>query len=118
MSKIIRIKNIADNRGCLTVFQKNIPFKIKRVFVLSNLKKDRGGHKHKKTTLAISVFNGSCQIDIFFKKNKRKFILNNPNKCLIILKNEWHLLRKISKYATIVVFASQFYNKNDYIYEK
>jgi hypothetical protein len=118
MSKIIRIKNIIDSRGCLTVFEKNIPFKIKRVFILSNLKKNRGGHQHKKTILAISVFNGSCEIDIFFKKSKKTFTLNNPNKCLIIHNNEWHLLRKISKYATIVVFASQFYNKNDYIYEK
>jgi hypothetical protein len=118
MPQIIKIKNIIDCRGDLTVFEKNIPFKIKRIFILSNLKKNRGGHKHKKNILAISVFNGSCVIDIFFKKKKRTFILNNSNKCLIIYKNEWHLFRKISKYATIVVFASQFYNKNDYIYEK
>lgn len=118
MAKIIKIKNIIDQRGHLTVFEKKIPFKIKRVFVLSNIKKSRGGHKHKKTILAISVFNGSCEIDIFLKKRKKTFILNNPGKCLIIYKNEWHLLRKISKYATIVVLASQFYNKNDYIYEK
>jgi hypothetical protein len=118
MAKIVKIKNIIDQRGYLTVFEKNIPFKIKRVFVLSNLKKNRGGHKHKKTILAISVFNGSCKIDIFFKKRKKTFILNKPGKCLIIYKNEWHLLRKISKYAIIVVLASQFFKKNDYIDEK
>ena len=118
MPKIIKIKNIVDDRGGLAVFEKNIPFTIKRIFVLSDLKKNRGGHAHKKTTLAISVFNGSCTIDIFFKKRKKIYILNNPDKCLMIFKNEWHLLRKISKHATIIVFASQFYNKHDYIYEK
>ena len=74
MPKIIRVTNKIDDRGYLTVFEKNIPFKIKRVFVLSNIKKNRGGYKNKKNIFSISDFNGSCEIDIFFKKRKKKFI--------------------------------------------
>lgn len=117
MSRIILIKKYHDKRGILSVIEKEIPFKVKRVFVLSALKKKkRGGHAHKKTKLALLAVNGSCDVVIKKSKKKKIFKLNRPNKILYIKPNDWHELINFKKNVAIIVLASDYFNKEDYVY--
>ena len=50
MAKIINLKNFKDKRGTLTVIEKEIKFKIKRVYYIYNAVGIRGKHRHKKYT--------------------------------------------------------------------
>ncbi len=118
MSRIISIKKFKDHRGILSVIEKEIPFKVKRVFVLSNLnkKKKRGGHAHKKTKLALLAVNGSCDVIIKKLKKKKVFKLNTQDKILYIKPNDWHELNNFKKNVTIIVLASKNFDKKDYVY--
>ena len=115
MKRFLNIKNITDKRGSLAVIEKVIPFKIKRVFFLYNIKKIRGEHAHKKNKLVLILISGSCEIVIKTKKKTSNYILNNSRRGLIIYPFEWHSIRPLKKNSIIMVFASHYFEKSDYI---
>jgi dTDP-4-dehydrorhamnose 3,5-epimerase-like enzyme len=120
MPKIIKLNTIFDTRGSLTVIEKILPFDIKRVFYIYGADNStRGMHRHHITTQAAIVLNGSCSI--FNQKpgatENEEFILNNPDKCLIIYPEDYHWMKNFSNDCVLLVLASDYYNPNDYIFE-
>lgn len=118
MSYIIELPQFSDERGKLTVIEKLLPFKIKRVYFLYDVKTKRGGHRHKKTIQALICINGSCEIFIDDGVNKKNITLNSPNKCLVLEPKDWHTMDHFSKNSTLLVISSEFYDSEDYIDEK
>lgn len=116
MAYLIDLPTFKDSRGELTVIEKIIPFEIKRVYYIYNVLSERGGHRHKKTIQALISIGGTARI--YVKKNNKEelFILDNPTKCLILNPDDWHNMI-IKENSTLLVFASEYYDKNDYIYE-
>ncbi len=118
MAKIINLPIFSDSRGTLTVIEKVIGFDIKRVYYIYDANNEiRGGHRHKKTTQALVSVKGSCEI---FSDNGIKqeiFILDSPNKCLILDSKDWHTMSNFSEDAVLLVLASEYYDKEDYIDE-
>ena len=49
MADLITIPKFKNSTGTISVIEKKINFKIKRVYFIYDIKGDRGGHKHKKT---------------------------------------------------------------------
>jgi hypothetical protein len=49
---------------------------------------------------------------------KENFILDSPDKCIIIEPEDWHTMSNFSPDAILLVFASEPFKKEDYIYEK
>jgi dTDP-4-dehydrorhamnose 3,5-epimerase-like enzyme len=118
MTKIIELKSFSDSRGSLTVIEKILPFSIKRVYYIYNLNQSkRGFHKHKKTQQALICISGSCSIFIDNKSTVKEFILDFPNKCLILEPSDFHWMDNFSKNCVLLVLASEEFDKNDYIYE-
>ncbi len=118
MAKLVRLETHQDNRGKLTVLEKNIPFKIKRVFYIYGVDNSiRGNHRHKKTRQAAICIHGSCVIKNNNSILEEVFILDAPNKCLILEPQDFHCMYDFSKDAILLVLASEFYNPEDYIYE-
>jgi dTDP-4-dehydrorhamnose 3,5-epimerase-like enzyme len=121
MANLINLKTFTDERGNLTVIEKIIPFEIKRVFYIYGVDNStRGHHRHKKTIQAAISIQGSCTI---WNKGGDKdpveeFILNTPSKCLIINSNDYHWMDNFSKDCILMVFASEYFDPKDYIYEK
>ena len=99
------------------VYEKNIPFKIKRVFFIRNLKQNsvRGAHAHKKCHQVIFSLNGN--INIKLKKNNKVqlFKIKNKETGLFVPKLNWIEIKSLSKKNIIVVFCSEKYNEEDYI---
>ena len=119
MASIIELKTISDERGMLTFIEKELQFDIKRVFYIYNLTNlVRGGHRHKVTTQAIIALNGSCEIYCDNGTEKKTFLLNSPDKCLIVKPEDWHTMENFFENTILLVLSSHLYDSNDYIIEK
>lgn len=118
MAKILDLKTFTDKRGNLTVIEKVIPFDIKRIFYIYGVDDSkRGGHRHKKTRQAAICIKGSCTIYNNNSKKEEEFILDQPNKCLILEPEDWHTMSNFSNDAILMVLASEFFEESDYIFE-
>ena len=118
MAHIIDLKTFTDARGNLTVIEKVIPFDIKRVFYIYGVDDSkRGGHRHHKTIQAAICIKGSCTIYNNDGTVENDFELNQPNKCLILQPEDWHTMYNFSPDAILMVFASEYFDAADYIYQ-
>ena len=120
MAQLIDLKTFTDVRGNLTVIEKVLPFDIKRVFYIYGVDDSiRGHHRHKKTIQAAISLQGSCRIMSQGGKSQpvEEFILNLPSKCLILQNVDYHWMYNFSKDCILMVFASEYFDANDYIYE-
>ena len=120
MPNILDLKTFIDERGNLTVVEKVLPFEIKRVFYIYGVDdSSRGNHRHKQTIQAAICLKGSCRILIQSGKNEpvQYFTLDKPSKCLVIQPEDHHWMDLFTKDCILMVFASEYYNPNDYIFE-
>lgn len=117
MAHIIDLPTFGDERGNLTVVEKVLPFDIKRFYYIYDVSSKRGGHRHKKTIQALICLGGSCEIYLNNGIKEKTVVLDTPDKCLILEPQDWHTMDNFSKNAILLVFASEYYDKNDYIYE-
>ena len=118
MAYIINLKTYSENRGNLTVIEKEIPFTIKRLFYIYGVDDSvRGGHRHKTTKQAAICIHGSCIVSNNDGVKKEDFILNHPSKCLILETKDWHTMHHFSSDAVLLVLASTEFDPSDYIYE-
>ncbi|HRK53701.1 MAG TPA: FdtA/QdtA family cupin domain-containing protein [Cyclobacteriaceae bacterium] len=119
MAHLISLKTFTDKRGNLTVIEKSIPFEIKRIFYIYGVDDSvRGGHRHHKTIQAAICLQGSCVIENNNGVKEEKFLLDSPDKCLIIEPKDWHEMMNFSKDAILMVLASEYFDSADYIREK
>jgi dTDP-4-dehydrorhamnose 3,5-epimerase-like enzyme len=118
MAYLINLKTFTDKRGNLTVIEKVLPFDIKRVFYIYGVDDSiRGGHRHLKTTQAAICIKGSCKIFNNDNIKKEDFNLNEPYKCLILEPKDWHQMYNFSNDAILMVFASEYFDEMDYIFD-
>ncbi len=120
MPQIINLQEHKDPRGVLYVVEKLLPFTINRFYFIRDVPSDivRGGHKHKKTWQAAICVSGSCTFTVLVDGVDIDYVLNNPSICLIIRPEDWHEMKNFSSDAVLLVMASEFYDKNDYIDSK
>lgn len=119
MAHLISLKTFTDKRGNLTVIEKVIPFDIKRIFYIYGVDDSvRGGHRHHKTYQAAICIKGSCIIGNDDNIKKEEFLLDSPDKCLILEPKDWHQMYQFTEDAILMVFASEYFDEKDYIYEK
>lgn len=99
MFKLIKTKIYQDNRGklCSLAILKEIPFRIKRIFYIFDIKSQRGEHGHKKNKIALICINGACVVTLNYKSKMKKIFLKKKNEVLIINKNVWHILQSKKK---------------------
>ena len=118
MAQFMYLKTFTDKRGNLTVIEKIIPFEIKRIFYIYGVDESkRGGHRHKKTIQAAICLKGSCHIYNSDGITENNYILDQPNKCLILEPKDWHTMYNFTSDAILMVLASAFFDQDDYIFE-
>ena len=117
--KIIEISKIRDERGTLSVIEKDVlPFEMKRVYYLYDVPSDayRGGHAHLEQQEFLVALSGSFNVvmkDI--NEAKRVVTLNKPTKGLLIPNMIWRELDNFSSGAVCLVIASGVFIEEDYI---
>ena len=117
--RIIDIPKIVDpkGRGKLSVVEKDIiPFSIKMVYYLYDVPSDsyRGGHAHKNLIQFMIPLSGSFEVLLDDGTNKKKIMLNKPNKGLLIPQGIWREMDNFSSGAICMVLASENYEESDY----
>lgn len=119
MAKIFHLQTYSSEKGSLTVFEKILPEGIKRIFYIYDAKNQiRGGHRHKLTNNALTCVSGSCKVFVENGKEQQVFDLDTPDKCLLLDPADWHEMYDFSDNAVLLVLSDQFYDKEDYIFER
>jgi dTDP-4-amino-4,6-dideoxygalactose transaminase len=120
ITKVIKIPTFLDSRGNLSAIniRKKCGFLVKRIYYLYNLKKNkpRGSHAHKNLKQLLICVKG--KVIVYFNKREKsetKYILNSPNKGLLIQDCIWCDIQEFEKDSILLVLASEDYNKKDYL---
>tara|TARA_B100000768_G_scaffold103490_1_gene96197 strand:+ start:1440 stop:1844 length:405 start_codon:yes stop_codon:yes gene_type:complete len=118
--ELLDIPTINDARGNLAVIEKDIlPYPIKRVYYLFDVPSDsfRGGHAHKEQLEFLIALSGSFTVTLDNGKSKKSFLLNKPNKGLLLPTGIWRELEDFSSGAICLVLSSGEFEEDDYIRE-
>jgi dTDP-4-dehydrorhamnose 3,5-epimerase-like enzyme len=117
--KIVNFPKVTDYRGNLSFIEENrqIPFKIKRVYYLYDVPSGaaRGGHAHKTLQQLVIALSGSFDIILDDGLQRRKFFLNRPHYGLYIPPKVWRELENFSSNSVALSLVSEVYDESDYI---
>jgi hypothetical protein len=116
---IIELNKVHNRAGNLTIVQNHdaIPFSTERIYYLYDVPSDaeRGGHGHIALYQLIIAASGSFTITLNDGNTTKSFMLNNPNKGLVIVPGIWRELSEFSSGSVCLVLASMKYEASDYI---
>lgn len=114
-----RMEKVVDPRGNLTVgeFGRTVPFAAKRYFMVFNVPsvETRGEHAHRECHQFLICVRGSCSVVADDGVHREEFELNSPDLGLHLSPMVWAVQHKYSPDAVLLVFASHYYDNNDYI---
>lgn len=111
-------RRYGDDRGYLTTIDDDeIPFKIKRVYYLSEISKDkeRAHHAHKRSKRVLTCIQGSVVVSLFDGRKRQKFILDSPSKAVYFSNNVWCELSDFKNNAIVLALVSERYDEREYI---
>ena len=108
-----------DSRGHLVALEEktDVPFEIKRVYYMFDTKTGivRGMHAHKSLEQLLVCVHGSVKILLDDGTEKETVLLDNPYEGLYVSNNMWREMSEFSEGAVLMVFASKYYDEDDYI---
>lgn len=108
-----------DERGQLISLEEgnDIPFSIKRVYFMYDTIPGvvRGKHAHKSLQQILVCIHGSCKVLLDNGREKKVVPLEKPYEGLYVSNDMWREMYDFSEGAVLMVFASEFYNEDDYI---
>jgi carbonic anhydrase/acetyltransferase-like protein (isoleucine patch superfamily) len=117
--RIVNFPVIPDLRGMLTVgeFEKQIPFVPKRYFMVYGVpnREVRGEHAHLECHQFLICVHGSCTVVADDGYRKVEVVLDSPNKGIYLPPLTWGIQYKYTDSALLLVFASHYYDSDDYI---
>ncbi len=102
MSKwsIVNIKQVTEQDGTLFVMEneKEIPFEIKRVFLVAKVTpgKTRGDHATKQTRLVLFPVSGTCKVVVDDGQYRESFVMDDPAKGLLIEPMVWRSMQEFT----------------------
>lgn len=114
-----KLQQHGDERGHLVSFEekRDIPFEVKRVYYMFDTKPGfvRGKHAHKNLEQLLVCVHGSVKILLDDGKEREEVLLDNPYEGLYLAHNVWREMYDFSDGAVLMVFASEYYDEDDYI---
>ncbi len=116
--KVKKIKlNRIKSRGSLMDIIEFKKFSIKRVFTLSKVPKNvtRGYHAHRFDSQIITVPYGKIQFQTYDGREKKNFIISNPNTAILVKPMVWTKTKYLEKNTVVVVYSNHKYNEKSYI---
>ena len=116
---LIDIPTFTDERGAISVMDKELPFEVKRVFWLHHIAegKDRGAHALLDSEEIMVAVHGSFVVDLDDTVNKTSILLDNPNKGLMIRPGIWFRTHSYQDDGVSLILASEEYARNKYTYD-
>ena len=111
---ILPLKKIIDSRGSMFALN-SLPFEVKRVFILKDIKQTRGNHAHKKLREVLICLSGYCTISLDNGISISVVKLTSPEQGLLIEPELWRTISECSTDCTIVSLCSHELDQEDYI---
>ena len=116
---LFELKPFSDKDGFLTVIEeeKQVPFKIKRVFYEYGAKKNslRGQHANKNSRFCFIAISGSCDVIVEDDLGETVYNLDSPVKVLFLDRMIWKTKTNFSKECILLVLSDSLYDENEYI---
>lgn len=120
---LLRFRKIGSNSngdfGYLTPleFSQEIPFDVKRLYYIYDVKDDqvRGNHSHKKLHQVLICVNGSVEVTLKNYFGEETYTLDDPSIGLYVGPDNWREMSSFKDGAVLFVLASELYDENDYI---
>jgi hypothetical protein len=110
---------VKDLRGDLSAgeFERDIPFPVRRYFVVLNVPNERvrGQHAHKQCHQFLVCPSGRVSVVADDGSTRQEFLLDSPSLGLFLPPMTWATQYRYSADAVLLVFASHFYDADDYI---
>ena len=108
-----------DLRGSLAVgeFPRDIPFAPKRYFLVFDVPSSeiRGEHAHRTCHLFLVCARGACSVVVDDGESREEFRLDHPALGIHLPPMVWATQYQHSRDAVLLVFASDWYDPDDYI---
>lgn len=116
---LVDIPTFTDERGAISVLDKELPFEVKRVFWLHHINdgKDRGAHALLDSSEIMVAVHGSFVVDLDDTKTKVSIILDDPGKGLMIRPGIWFRTHGYSNDGVSLILASEAYSRDKYTYD-
>lgn len=115
---IIDIPTFTDERGAISVMDKELPFQVRRVFWLHHIAdgKDRGEHALLDSTEIIVAVHGSFVVDLDDTVSKTNVLLDSPDKGLVIRPGIWFRTHSYKEDGVSLILAEEEYSRDKYTY--
>ena len=115
---LVDIPTFTDERGAISVMDKELPFDVKRVFWLHHIKegKDRGAHALLDSAEIMIAIHGSFVVDLDDSVNKVSILLATPSKGLMIRPGIWFRTHSYKDDGVSLILAEE-YNRDRYTYD-
>lgn len=116
---LIEIPTFTDERGAISVMDKELPFQVRRVFWLHHIAdgKDRGEHALLDSTEIIVAVHGSFVVDLDDTMSKTSVLLDSPDKGLVIRPGIWFRTHSYKNEGVSLILAEEEYARNKYTYD-
>lgn len=113
------VPTFIDERGAISVMDKELPFEVKRVFWLHHISegKDRGAHALLNSSEIMIAVHGSFIVDLDDTQNKKSILLDSPDKGLIIRPGIWFRTHSYKDDGVSMVLAEEEYARDKYTYD-
>jgi UDP-2-acetamido-3-amino-2,3-dideoxy-glucuronate N-acetyltransferase len=116
-----QLRYVEDKRGDLSVgeFERDIPFLPKRYFLILDVPSPevRGEHAHKRCHQFLICIRGSCCVLLDDGQQRCEVTLDRPDVAVYVPPMIWGTQHSYSDDAALLVFASEYYDPDDYIRE-
>ncbi len=116
--KVIDVPTFTDERGAISVLDKELPFQVKRVFWLHHIQegKDRGAHALLDSSEIMVAVHGSFIVDLNDTDNQTSILLDNPSKGLMIKPGIWFRTHSYREEGVSLILAEEEYARDKYTY--
>lgn len=115
----IDLRVISDDRGSLIALERylNLPFGIRRIYFIFGTQEEvsRGYHAHRDLQQLIICVSGSCRITLDDGTKPVNYVLDMPNKAVLVRNMVWREMHDFSNDCVLMVVASEAYDERDYI---
>ena len=116
---LIDVPTFTDERGAISVMDKELPFQVKRVFWLHHIQvgKDRGAHALLEGMEIMIAVHGSFIVDLDDGTEKTSVLLNDATKGLIIRPGVWFRTHSYMDDGVSLILADEEYSRDRYTYD-
>ena len=116
----LKFDEFKDDNGILVAYQEyaNIPFELKRVFIVKAGEGDvRGDHAHKTCSQILVCTSGGIEVSYDDSLNVKTCFLNSPGSGLLIPPGNWATQKFLYSDSVLMVLCDEEYDHGEYIFD-